>query len=138
MSTITEEPLITPGDIVAVRHGTKGRTEGLVIGSHFDYAGRQIIEVQLDGEVYNAWQVPDRHSRPTHHLIHPPDDRPPPHHRPQGLLVIVDGPTQPPRGLSQVQLELWIHNTRFHTRFSYAATTVHRFLVAFLAKLLWK
>jgi hypothetical protein len=29
-----------PGDIVAIRHGIKGRQEGLVIGSHFDYAVR--------------------------------------------------------------------------------------------------
>ncbi|KZP21562.1 hypothetical protein FIBSPDRAFT_740416, partial [Athelia psychrophila] len=44
------------GDIVAVRHGIYGRKEGLVVGSHVDYAGRQIIEVQIDqGEVYNAW-----------------------------------------------------------------------------------
>jgi len=28
---------IIPGDIVAVRHGTKGRQEGLVVGSHVDY-----------------------------------------------------------------------------------------------------
>ena len=28
---------IIPGDIVAVRHGTKGRQEGLVVGSHIDY-----------------------------------------------------------------------------------------------------
>lgn len=27
-----------PGDIVAVRHGMYGRKEGLVIGSHIDYA----------------------------------------------------------------------------------------------------
>ncbi|KAL9713198.1 hypothetical protein Ac2012v2_004439 [Leucoagaricus gongylophorus] len=46
---------IIPGDIVAVRHGTKGRQEGLVVGSHVDYQGRQIIEVQLDSEVYHAW-----------------------------------------------------------------------------------
>jgi len=46
---------IAPGDIVAVRHGEKGRQEGLVIGSHFDYAGRQIIEVQLESEIYHAW-----------------------------------------------------------------------------------
>ena len=65
-----------PGDIVAVRHGIKGRQEGLVIGSYFDYAvrpstalffkfselnyyfhiqGRQIIEVQLEGELFHAW-----------------------------------------------------------------------------------
>ncbi|TFK43935.1 hypothetical protein BDQ12DRAFT_596047, partial [Crucibulum laeve] len=44
-----------PGDIVAVRHGIKGRQEGLVVGSHWDYAGRQIIEVQLEGEVWHAW-----------------------------------------------------------------------------------
>jgi len=48
------EEYIVPGDIVAVRHGIKGRQEGLVIGSHFDYAGRQIIEVQLDGELFHA------------------------------------------------------------------------------------
>lgn len=29
---------IVPGDIVAVRHGIKGRQEGLVVGSHVDYA----------------------------------------------------------------------------------------------------
>lgn len=29
---------IVPGDIVAVRHGIKGRQEGLVVGSHIDYA----------------------------------------------------------------------------------------------------
>ncbi|KAK1229264.1 hypothetical protein PQX77_007686 [Marasmius sp. AFHP31] len=44
---------IIPGDIVAVNHGYGGRREGLVVGSHMDYAGRQIIEVQLDGEVFN-------------------------------------------------------------------------------------
>ncbi|KAF9000237.1 hypothetical protein BDQ17DRAFT_1543276 [Cyathus striatus] len=46
---------ISPGDIVAVRHGLKGRQEGLVIGSHIDYQGRQIIEVQLENEVWHAW-----------------------------------------------------------------------------------
>jgi len=45
---------IIPGDMVAVRHGIKGRQEGLVIGSHIDYAGRQVIEVQLDGELFHA------------------------------------------------------------------------------------
>ncbi|EJF62255.1 hypothetical protein BD309DRAFT_988862 [Dichomitus squalens] len=46
---------IVPGDIVAVSHQS-GRKEGLVIGSHIDYAGRQIVEVQLEpGEVYHAW-----------------------------------------------------------------------------------
>ncbi|EAU82636.1 hypothetical protein CC1G_07918 [Coprinopsis cinerea okayama7 len=56
-TTYTTEEYIAPGDIVAVRHGLKGRQEGLVVGSHYDYAGRQIIEVQLDGEpvIYNAW-----------------------------------------------------------------------------------
>jgi len=54
MSSYEYEEII-PGDIVAVRHGVKGRQEGLVLGSHVDYAGRQIIEVQLEGEVYNAW-----------------------------------------------------------------------------------
>ncbi|KAF8165846.1 hypothetical protein B0H34DRAFT_253397 [Crassisporium funariophilum] len=54
-TTNTVEDHITPGDIVAVRHGIYGRQEGLVIGSHIDYAGRQVIEVQLDSEVYHAW-----------------------------------------------------------------------------------
>ncbi|KXN81729.1 hypothetical protein AN958_03778 [Leucoagaricus sp. SymC.cos] len=55
MSTYEYEEIV-PGDVVAVRHGVKGRQEGLVLGSHIDYAGRQVIEVQLDGgEVYNAW-----------------------------------------------------------------------------------
>jgi len=50
-----DEP-IAPGDIVAVRHGAYGRREGLVIGSHIDYAGRQIVQVQLEpGNIYNAW-----------------------------------------------------------------------------------
>jgi hypothetical protein len=42
---------------VTVRHGIKGNAEGLVVGSHFVYAGRQVVEVQLDGlpEVYHAW-----------------------------------------------------------------------------------
>ncbi|KAF9463072.1 hypothetical protein BDZ94DRAFT_1260000 [Collybia nuda] len=53
MSSYEED--ITPGDIVAVRHGMKGRQEGLVIGSHIDHHGRQIIEVQLENEVYKAW-----------------------------------------------------------------------------------
>ncbi|KAI0775874.1 hypothetical protein BD413DRAFT_610595 [Trametes elegans] len=47
---------ILPGDVVAVQHAISGRREGLVVGSHIDYAGRQIVEVQLDpGEVYHAW-----------------------------------------------------------------------------------
>ncbi|KAH8982430.1 hypothetical protein EDB86DRAFT_3074207 [Lactarius hatsudake] len=47
---------ITPGDIVTVNHGAYGRREGLVIGSHIDYAGRQIVEVQFEpGDVYHAW-----------------------------------------------------------------------------------
>ncbi|CDO69583.1 hypothetical protein BN946_scf184759.g23 [Trametes cinnabarina] len=46
---------IVPGDIVTVSH-TQGRREGLVVGSHIDYAGRQIVEVQLEpGEIYHAW-----------------------------------------------------------------------------------
>ncbi|KAI0832797.1 hypothetical protein BC628DRAFT_352760 [Trametes gibbosa] len=44
-----------PGDIVAVSNSGV-RREGLVVGSHIDYAGRQVVEVQLDGgEIYNAW-----------------------------------------------------------------------------------
>ncbi|KZT06444.1 uncharacterized protein LAESUDRAFT_736867 [Laetiporus sulphureus 93-53] len=47
---------IMPGDIVSVQHGPNGNKDGLVIGSHIDYAGRQILEVQLEpGEIYNAW-----------------------------------------------------------------------------------
>ncbi|KAF9238796.1 hypothetical protein BU15DRAFT_75019 [Melanogaster broomeanus] len=47
---------ITPGDIVAVNHDRYGRKEGLVVGSFTDYAGRQILEVQLEpNEIYQAW-----------------------------------------------------------------------------------
>lgn len=71
---------VQPGDIVAIKHGIYGRKEGLVIGSHIDYAvraqiipflllliligriffcrlqGRQIVEVQIEpGEIFNAW-----------------------------------------------------------------------------------
>ncbi|KAF8076817.1 hypothetical protein FPV67DRAFT_1665062 [Lyophyllum atratum] len=56
MSSSSYEDEIAPGDIVAVRHGVKGRQEGLVIGSHIDYQGRQVIEVQLEHEVYRVWQ----------------------------------------------------------------------------------
>ncbi|TEB32206.1 hypothetical protein FA13DRAFT_1791033 [Coprinellus micaceus] len=35
---------IAAGDVVTVRHGIKGNAEGLVVGSHIDYA-----------EVYHAW-----------------------------------------------------------------------------------
>jgi len=53
---MSEDEYIARGDIVAVRHGIQGRQEGLVIGSHIDYAGRQIIEVQLEpGEIFHAW-----------------------------------------------------------------------------------
>ena len=63
-----------------MNHGQWGRKEGLVVGSHYDYAvrpppfpspsvipdllayygartqGRQIVEVQLEpGEIYHAW-----------------------------------------------------------------------------------
>ncbi|KAI9508143.1 hypothetical protein F5148DRAFT_1284400 [Russula earlei] len=47
---------ITPGDIVTVNNGVYGRREGLVIGSYYDYLGRQIVEVQFEpGDVYRAW-----------------------------------------------------------------------------------
>ncbi|CCM02324.1 uncharacterized protein FIBRA_04416 [Fibroporia radiculosa] len=53
MSTVSEE--IVPGDIVAVQHPS-GRREGLVVGTRLDYAGRQVVEVQLEpGELYTAW-----------------------------------------------------------------------------------
>ncbi|KJA29563.1 hypothetical protein HYPSUDRAFT_31482 [Hypholoma sublateritium FD-334 SS-4] len=67
----TSEEYIVPGDIVAVRHGIKGRQEGLVIGSHFDYAGRQIVEVQLDGELYHAWYPTVTRVRRTVSYSHP-------------------------------------------------------------------
>ncbi|KAF5329063.1 hypothetical protein D9611_013845 [Ephemerocybe angulata] len=56
-TTTMDAEYIAAGDVVAVRHGVKGRVEGLVVGSHVDYAGRQVIEVQLDGapELYHAW-----------------------------------------------------------------------------------
>ncbi|KAJ3478470.1 hypothetical protein NLI96_g9735 [Meripilus lineatus] len=55
MSTVYADDII-PGDIVSVNHGTYGRREGLVVGSHTDYAGRQILEVQMEpGDIYHAW-----------------------------------------------------------------------------------
>ncbi|KIY47146.1 hypothetical protein FISHEDRAFT_45888 [Fistulina hepatica ATCC 64428] len=54
-------PLLTPGDvqlgdIVSVNNGISGYKEGLVVGSYSDWAGRQILEVQLEpGNVYHAW-----------------------------------------------------------------------------------
>ncbi|KAI0650373.1 hypothetical protein C8Q79DRAFT_943353 [Trametes meyenii] len=55
MSTYVSDDIV-PGDIVAVQHSISGRREGLVVGSHVDYAGRQIVEVQLEpGEIYHAW-----------------------------------------------------------------------------------
>ncbi|KAF8638625.1 hypothetical protein AX17_002166 [Amanita inopinata Kibby_2008] len=48
------EDEIAPGDIVAVRHGLKGKQEGLVISSHYDYLNRQVVVVQLESEVYHA------------------------------------------------------------------------------------
>jgi hypothetical protein len=41
-STQLNSTRLQPGDIVAVRHGLKGRQEGLVIGSHYDYAVRAL------------------------------------------------------------------------------------------------
>ncbi|KAF7353356.1 hypothetical protein MSAN_01524000 [Mycena sanguinolenta] len=38
----TAEEIIAPGDFVAVSHGAYGRREGLVVGSHIDYAVRHI------------------------------------------------------------------------------------------------
>jgi len=57
MSSYASSEDIIPGDIVSVTHGVQGRRDGLVVGSHIDYAGRQIVEVQLEhsGEIYNAW-----------------------------------------------------------------------------------
>ncbi|KAF5322120.1 hypothetical protein D9619_000226 [Psilocybe cf. subviscida] len=70
-----DDTVIVPGDIVAVRHGVKGRQEGLVIGSHIDYAGRQIIEVQLDGELYNAFYPTVTRVRRTISYTRPAIDR---------------------------------------------------------------
>ncbi|KDQ15416.1 hypothetical protein BOTBODRAFT_31746 [Botryobasidium botryosum FD-172 SS1] len=47
---------IIPGDIVAVNLQHHGRREGLVIGSHYDAAGRHIVEIQFEpGDHYHAW-----------------------------------------------------------------------------------
>ena len=63
---------ILPGDIVAVQHGNYGRTEGLVVGSHIDYAGRKVVEVQLDtAEVYHAWYPTVTRVRRTVSYSHP-------------------------------------------------------------------
>ncbi|KAG8956592.1 hypothetical protein FRC04_000070 [Tulasnella sp. 424] len=46
-----------PGDVVAVNTPTHGKREGLVVGTHFDNVGRQIVEIQFDrpGDYYHAW-----------------------------------------------------------------------------------
>ncbi|VDB91526.1 unnamed protein product [Peniophora sp. CBMAI 1063] len=50
------EAEITPGDIVTVNNGAYAKREGLVVGSHIDYAGRQIVEVQFEpNEIYHAY-----------------------------------------------------------------------------------
>ncbi|CAL1700072.1 unnamed protein product [Somion occarium] len=51
MSSSSGDDQILPGDIVSVNNGV-GRKEGLVVGSHWDYA---IVEVQLEpGDIYHA------------------------------------------------------------------------------------
>ncbi|KIO15542.1 hypothetical protein M407DRAFT_34865 [Tulasnella calospora MUT 4182] len=46
-----------PGDVVAVNTPTHGQREGLVVGTHLDNVGRQIVEIQFDrpGDYYYAW-----------------------------------------------------------------------------------
>ncbi|KAI0692554.1 hypothetical protein BC835DRAFT_1356742 [Cytidiella melzeri] len=69
---------ILPGDIVAVQHGQYGRTEGLVVGSHVDLQGRQIVEVQLDrrdSEVYHAWLPSVTRVRRTTYYSAPPPQK---------------------------------------------------------------
>jgi len=48
---------VVPGDIVAVNvpTGQTVRKEGLVVGTHYDHTGRQILEIQFDrGEYIHA------------------------------------------------------------------------------------
>ncbi|KAG6860839.1 hypothetical protein C0995_006977 [Termitomyces sp. Mi166 len=72
MSSYSYDDEIVPGDIVAVRHGMKGRQEGLVVGSHYDHMGRQVIEVQLDGsEVYRVYYPHVMRVRRTISYSHP-------------------------------------------------------------------
>ncbi|KAI0089220.1 hypothetical protein BDY19DRAFT_944748 [Irpex rosettiformis] len=75
-SSMSDESII-PGDIVLVNHGHYGRKEGLVVGSHYDYAGRQVVEVQLEpGEIYNAWlPTVTRVRRTTYYSSPPPPKR---------------------------------------------------------------
>ncbi|TFK46933.1 hypothetical protein OE88DRAFT_1666730 [Heliocybe sulcata] len=55
-SALQDNDDIAPGDIVAVQHSQYGKREGLVVGSHYDYAGRLVVEVQMEpGEVYHTW-----------------------------------------------------------------------------------
>jgi len=47
---------IAAGDVVAVNVPHVGKKEGLVVGSHYDYMGRQILEIRFDaGDYYRAW-----------------------------------------------------------------------------------
>jgi len=44
-----------PGEVVSVQSPT-GYQEGIVVGSRYDYAGRQVVEVRLGtGNIYHAW-----------------------------------------------------------------------------------
>ncbi|KAG8975354.1 hypothetical protein FRB90_009556, partial [Tulasnella sp. 427] len=71
-----------PGDVVAVNTPNSGKREGLVVGTHFDNVGRQIVEIQFDrpGDYYYAWHPLVTRVRryantlPYHHY-HPRQDR---------------------------------------------------------------
>ncbi|EJD36941.1 hypothetical protein AURDEDRAFT_188227 [Auricularia subglabra TFB-10046 SS5] len=46
---------VAAGDIVSVTTPS-GKREGLVVGSHVDFNGRHILEIQFEpGAFYNAW-----------------------------------------------------------------------------------
>ncbi|KAI0337904.1 hypothetical protein BDW22DRAFT_1432917 [Trametopsis cervina] len=73
---MSSDESILPGDIVLVQHGYHGKQEGLVVGSHIDYAGRQIVEVQLEpGYVTNAWLPTVTRVRRTTYLAAPPPQK---------------------------------------------------------------
>jgi len=70
---------ITPGDIVAVKSNFGERQEALVIGSSYDYAGRQVLQLRMDGHAGYRIQTLDPSNsvivRRTISYMHPVEKR---------------------------------------------------------------
>jgi len=76
LSTMYNSEHIAPGDIVSIQTNSYGKKEGLVIGTHVDWAGRQIVEVQLEpAEIFHAWYPTVTRVRRTIAYSHPSPNR---------------------------------------------------------------